>query len=74
MKCSKCGTSMKRGQKSCTACGKDYIFKLNKGTATSLPVLTALLAVTTIVIVLAITLNMDRDQYSVANVASEVSF
>ncbi|MBO0589488.1 zinc ribbon domain-containing protein [Sporosarcina sp. E16_8] len=71
MKCSKCGTKMSTHQKSCHNCGNTDIFKLNKGNATYLSAFTAIIAVSTIVIILVITFKMDRDSYSISDLASE---
>lgn len=71
MKCSKCGAKMSTHQKSCSNCGNTEIFKLNKGNATYLSAFTAIIAVSTIVIILVITFKMDRESYSMSNLASE---
>jgi len=71
MKCSKCGAKMSTHQKSCSNCGNTDIFKLNKGNATYLSAFTAIIAVSTIVIILVITFKMDRESYSMSNLASE---
>jgi len=58
-------------QKSCPNCGNTDIFKLNKGNATYLSAFTAIIAVCTIVIILVITFKMDRENYSISDLASE---
>lgn len=64
---------MNSQQKKCSHCGNSEVFKLNRGNSTFFPAFVAVIAVSTIVIILTISFKMDRENYSVSDLASAFS-
>jgi len=64
---------MNSQQKKCSHCGNSEVFKLNRGNTTFFPAFVAVIAVSTIVIILTISFKLDRENYSVSDLASAFS-